>query len=239
MIQKIQEEERVRIEQEKKKKEMEFAVMHSQIAPHYLYNVLNTVMFLAAVEKNKKITEIVRALIYTLQETLDIGSEELTTTLEKEIKLVYAYLDIQKYRYGGKFKSNILCQENLKEYMVPKTIIQPLVENAIVHGILPSEQVGTVTVRGYQEEEKIIIEVEDDGVGIKEEYIEIFERGERVNDQRQEKKEGRRHIGMDNVRERIRYLYGERYGMKIEKRKEGGTKVRLYLPMVREEKFYE
>ncbi len=229
MIKKIQEEERVRMEQEKKKKEMEFAVMHSQISPHYLYNVLNTVMFLAAVEKNKKIAEIVRALIYTLQETIDIGSDELTTTLEKEIQLVNAYLDIQKYRYAGKFKSCILCGDDLKEYIVPKTIVQPLVENAIVHGILPSERAGTVTVRSFQREEMLVIEVEDDGIGIREEEIRRFE----TEEKKQDRKDERRHIGMENVKERIRYLYGETYGMKIERRKEGGTRIWLYLPLIR------
>lgn len=227
MIEKIQEEERVRMEQEKKKKEMEFAIMHSQIAPHYLYNVLNTVMFLAATEKNKKIVDIVRALICTLQETLDIGSDQVETSVEKEIKLVEAYLDIQKYRYGGRFESKILCEENLNGYIIPKTIIQPLVENALVHGILPAERKGMVLVRVSKAEEKIVIEVEDDGIGIQESYLQERE----TESQNVPKKDGRRHIGIQNVRERIRYLYGDSYGMKIERREGGGTKIVLDLPL--------
>ncbi len=230
MIEKIQEEERVRTEQEKKKKEMEFAILHSQIAPHYLYNVLNTVMFLAVAEKNKKIVDIVRALIYSLQETLDIGGDQLETTVDKEIKLVEAYLEIQKYRYGGRFQSEILCEENLKKYIVPKTIIQPLVENALVHGILPSDREGMVTVHIYQKKEKIVIEVEDDGIGIPELYL----KGNEIEDEIVSEQEGRKHIGIQNVRERIRYLYGEEYGMKIERREGGGTRMILYLPLKEE-----
>lgn len=230
MIEKIQEEERVRTEQEKKKKEMEFAILHSQIAPHYLYNVLNTVMFLAVAEKNKKIADIVRALIYSLQETLDIGGDQLETTVDKEIKLVEAYLEIQEYRYGGRFQSEILCGENLKGYVVPKTIIQPLVENALVHGILPSDREGMIIVHIYQKKEKIVIQVEDDGIGIPETYLKENETEDRIVSEQ----EGRRHIGIQNVRERIRYLYGEGYGMKIERREGGGTRIILYLPLKEE-----
>lgn len=239
MIEKIHEEERIRIEHEKNKKEMEFAIMHSQIAPHYLYNVLNTVMYLAAAEKNTKIVDIVRALIYTLQETLDIGGEHLETTIAKELELTKAYLDIQKYRYANKFHSNIVCEDTLKNYVVPKTIIQPLVENALVHGILPTRRIGTLMVHVYQSDQRLLIEVEDDGIGIEESYLEKY--GERqwedceMNTNDSIKKDGRRHIGIDNVKNRIRYLYGKDYGLKIEKKIDGGTRIRMYLPLIKKE----
>lgn len=233
MIEKLREEEQVRAEQEKKKKEMEFAIMQSQIAPHYLYNVLNTVIFLAAAEKKKNIVELVRALIYTLQETLDLGDEQVETTVEKELRLVRAYLDIQKYRYRGKFQSEISCEEELENCIVPKTIIQPMVENALVHGILPSERVGTVTVQVCREGEKLVVKVADDGVGIEEERLREYETGavKSAGTKKTKKREGRKQIGIENVRERIRYLYGEAYGLKIQKREGGGTEVLLYLPL--------
>lgn len=236
MIEKIQEEEERQREQEKKKKEMEFAIMHSQIAPHYLYNVLNTVIFLAVAQNNNKIADIVRALIYTLQETLEIGDDHMETTVAKELKLVEAYLDIQKYRYGRKYRSNIFCEEDLKDCMVPKTIIQPMVENALIHGILPAERLGIVNVYVYESDSRMFIEIEDDGIGISEEYL---GEGKIVRKNGEEKKDIRRHIGIDNVRKRIRYLYGEEYGMKIEKREEGGTKIQLYLPLKKRREYGE
>lgn len=228
MLHEIWEGEEKRIQYEKQKKEMEFDIMLSQINPHYLYNVLNTVVYLAAAEKNESVVKIVHSLIYTLQETLNLGEHNAETTVAKELELTECYLEIQKYRYPDMFQVKIQCQEELKRYFVPKTIIQPLVENAILHGILPKEMPGAIAVIIGRKEEGLYIMVEDDGIGISREGMELFRAGKEMS----AGKNGRKHIGISNVRDRIRYLYGENYGMEIERREEGGTRVILHLPII-------
>lgn len=212
---------------ERQKKEMEFDILLSQINPHYLYNVLNTVVYMAAAKKEGEIVTIVRSLIGTLQETLQVGENNVETTVEKELAFTKNYLTIQQYRYPGLYAVTVSCREELRQCLIPKTTIQPLVENAIVHGILPQESFGEIAVRIFEEEEKLKITVEDNGVGIDEECRERFERGENV-----EPKKGRRkRIGISNVRDRIIYLYGEPYGMSIARGKEKGTIAALCLPL--------
>lgn len=218
------------IEYERQKKEMEFDIMLSQINPHYLYNVLNTVVYLAAAENNKKIVKIVNSLIYTLQETLNMGGHSIDTTINKELELTGCYLNIQEYRYPDAFKIIVDCPEELNDYLVPKTIIQPLVENAILHGILPSEEAGTIRIGISLKENRLLISVEDDGIGIRDEVADQFRNGESLAYQ----ENGRKHIGICNIRDRIKYLYGSPYGMEIERISIGGTRVILFLPAIKQ-----
>ena len=94
--------------------------------------------------------------------------------------LTQCYLDIQKYRYPGVFEAIIKCEENMKQCLVPKTIIQPLVENGILHGILPMEEPGVIQVCIYKKENFLCVEVEDNGEGISKERLDAFERGEEL-----------------------------------------------------------
>ncbi len=227
MMKELKKGEEQKMEYERQKKEMEFDIMLSQINPHYLYNVLNTVVYMAAARKQDGIVKIVNSLIYSLQETLNVGEHNIETTLEKELELTRCYLNIQEYRYPQIFHSEFECEEGLKECIVPKTIIQPLVENAILHGILPTEEEGTVKVEIRKKEKKLLISVEDDGIGMPSQQIERFEKGQDLSVERN----GRKHIGISNVRDRITYLYGTPYGMEIQRKQEGGTKILLYLPL--------
>ncbi len=219
-----------RIRYEKTQKEMEYEIMLSQIHPHYLYNVLNTVVYLAAAGKNKEVVRISQALIFSLQETLKFGENNIETSIRKELELTKSYLDIQHFRYPDLFEVEIDCKEEYMDYQIPKTSIQPLVENAILHGILPLEEKGTVWVSIERCSEYLRIFVEDNGVGISERRLEMFEHGEKFIDDIN----GRIHIGVSNVRDRIRYIYGEPYGMQIERRKSQGTRVILTLPLKKE-----
>ena len=228
MLEEIQRSIEERMEYEKQKKDMEFDIMLSQINPHYLYNVLNTVIYLATAEKNENIIKIVNSLIYTLQETLKVGDRNIDTTIQKELELTACYLNIQEYRYPDRFQVRIRCDEQLKSCVVPKTIIQPIVENAILHGILPAEQKGTIDISINRQMDMLCIEITDDGEGISDERLELFERGEEIIYESR----GRKHIGISNVRDRIRYLYGEPYGMWICRIEPRGTRVILHLPII-------
>lgn len=227
MLRELEKSEQARIEYEKQKREMEYDITLSQINPHYIYNVLNTVVYLAAAGKNKDVVKIVHSLIYTLHDTLNIGDGSVETVIEKELELTRCYLDIQRYRYPSMFEAEIECEPELEKCLVPKTVIQPLVENAILHGILPTEQKGTVRVEIIQKNGKLQIQVRDNGVGIPGERVEQFYRGEGMASENK----ARRHIGVSNVRDRIHYLYGQGYGMEMESREGTGTCITLVLPL--------
>ncbi len=212
---------------EKQKQEMEFDIMLSQINPHYLYNVLNTVVYLSAAGKSKDVVHIANALIFSLQETLRLGDGSMETSVEKELELTSCYLDIQRYRYPDMFETELVCDRSLLPYAVPKTIIQPLVENALLHGILRTEGKGRIQIEIKKEQESLWIFVRDDGIGISNEMLDAFQKKQEIVYE----KNGRRHIGISNVRDRIEYLYGAPYGMRIRKCQKGGTEAMLRLPM--------
>ena len=228
MIAEIQRGIEERIAYEKQKKEMEFDIMLSQVNPHYLYNVLNTVVYLAAAEKNKRIVKIVNSLIYTLQETLNLGEHDVETTIEKELELTKCYLQIQEYRYPDMFEVELRCPEKLKGYGILKTSIQPLVENALLHGILPTESRGKIIVMIEETAGNIVVKVTDDGQGIADDRLYKFQNGENLVYE----KNGRKHIGISNIRDRIEYLYGEPCKMEIRRLDEGGTEVVMCLPVI-------
>ena len=229
MFQKIRLGEAERVRHERLEKEMEFDIMLSQINPHYLYNVLHTVVYLASAKGQREVVEIVRALLYSLQETLNVGDQGIEATIRQELELTRCYLKIQSYRYPDAYAVDIQCETALEDCIVPKTIVQPLVENAIVHGILPGETFGHIGVRVFTEEGQLRILVEDDGVGIPAEYVERFQRGETVRSEQDRRKP----IGIRNVRDRIRFLYGPAYGMELQRGAEHGTQVLMRLPLNR------
>lgn len=212
---------------EHQKQEMEFDIMLSQINPHYLYNVLNTVVYLAAAGKNKEVSRIANSLIYSLQETLQLGEKNIETSVEKELELMRCYLTIQQYRYPDTFEVFVQCEESLLTCLVPKTIIQPLVENAILHGVLPMERKGQIWVTIEREKDILYIWVKDNGIGVSDKMMCLFEQKKPI----MYEENGRKHIGISNVRDRIEYLYGEPYGMSIERIGDGGTLVTLRLPI--------
>lgn len=237
MLDSIQKGMQERLMLKEQTKDAEFAILMSQIHPHYLYNVLNTVVYLSAAGRNQDVGIITHALIDTLQDTLGWGSGKQMASVEKELKLLENYITIQTYRFIGRFKIHVDCPQELKNCMVPKTIIQPLVDNALMHGIMASEaENGSIEVTILQDElekgdEILKIVVADDGVGIAAERIRQFEEGEVIQAENRERK----HIGLGNIKERIEYLYGAPYGIAICRRKETeGTLVTVVLPLVKE-----
>lgn len=215
------------MENEKKQKEMSFDILLSQINPHYLYNVLNTVVYLSAANKNGEVIEVVKAMIYTLQETLKVGEKHIFTTLEQELKLLTSYLTIQKYRYPNWFEVRVQCDESLYPAIVPKTILQPIVENGLFHGIIPSEESGIIYVSIDEEDDVMKIIVENTGIP-----VDIVKANNILYGHQMEKEEHNRkkHIGIKNINDRIQHLYGEDYGLTIESRSSGGAKVTITFP---------
>lgn len=215
--------ERIHAEQLKtQQKEAEFKVLASQINPHFLYNTLETIRMKARENHQPEIEELVKMLAKILRRNIQAGSREVTIRAEAE--LVESYLKIQKYRFDERLQYQIQIDEEAKDCVILPLILQPIVENSIIHGLETKEGTGHILIRIEKQEEKVCITIEDDGVGIPEEEL------DKLREELKRHSLDRSHIGVCNVHERIRLKYGEAYGLSIQSMKGKMTRVVICLP---------
>ncbi len=228
MIDKINELlEQVKTEQIQLRK-AEFELLQSQINPHFLYNTLDAIIWLAEAGEQKRVVRMVRNLSDFFRTSLNRGKE--MNTIREELLHVGSYLEIQKVRYQDILSYDIEVPEELEKYTIPKITIQPLVENALYHGIKNKRGMGHINIWGEMEEDGFAIYVEDDGIGITEERL------VQVTDGIRNKViTGKDIYGVYNVNERIRLNFGEAYGIHIESTYGSGTKVKVWLPYIENE----
>lgn len=217
-----------RIQDEKAKKELEYRILQSQINPHFLYNTLNTVKWMASIQGAEGIAEISTALSRLLK---NIAKEQRgIIALREEFHLVDDYFTIMKYRYGGNIELEYqIDEECLLLAGIHRFSLQPILENAIFHGIEPKGGAGKIRIhvcRAPEDADKLRISVYDDGIGMREEQIRraLLGTGEEEND-------FFRHIGVSNVRQRILYAFGEPYGLSIRSAPGSFTEVCFLLPL--------
>lgn len=217
--------ERLHAEQLKtQQKEAEFKVLASQINPHFLYNTLETIRMKARVNHQTEIEELVKMLAKILRKNIQAGNQDVT--IQAEAELVESYLKIQKYRFDERLQYRIQIDEEVKNCLILPLILQPIVENSIIHGLETKEGTGHIRIRIEKEEEsRIRITVEDDGVGISKERL------EEVHREMKRHSLNRSHIGVCNVHERIRLKYGEGYGLTIQSMEGKMTRVVMRLPV--------
>ncbi|WP_294167845.1 sensor histidine kinase [uncultured Clostridium sp.] len=207
-------------EQEKQKRIAELSFLQAQINPHFLYNTLSGVRFLVSMNKNEEAEEMIFKFTKLLRNILPKASELIS--LNEEIEIVIDYIELQKIRYPNLFKVDIFIQESIKSIKVPALILQPVVENAIFYSIDNEGKKGKIRIIGYSEEEKIIIEVIDNGKGMSNRQInDVFKNKEAMN-----------RVGLINVHERIQLNYGKMYGIEIISEKGKGTRIRYILPKI-------
>lgn len=219
-------EESIRHEQEKR--ELELDLLLSQLNPHFVYNTLNAVIYMARKGRNDDIAHMVGSFIRLLQDAARTGGEHAMVTLREEIALLRDYVAIQSYRYTDLFEVEWRLDERAMDGLVPRHLLQPLVENAIFHGICPVEDGhGMIRISAACEDGRtLVIRVEDDGVGIEPERLaEVLERPPSRNGN------GLRHIGLANTRQRLRHLYGDRAELRIDSAPRRGTAVIVELPL--------
>ncbi len=203
-------------------KEAQFMALQAQINPHFLYNTLETIDALSVCERTDDIGKIVQALSECFRYAME---KKKSVPLREELQHVTEYLKIMSIRYENKFSYQTEIEEGLSDMQVPKIILQPLAENAIVHSILKQERIGKITIRCAREESGICMEVADNGAGMDEEGL--FSLRESLTEnrtqpvlenskeaEREQKKRG--HIGVSNVDRRLRYFFGEKYHMEVE-----------------------
>ena len=227
MVDKINELLRLVYAEQKQKREAEMKILREQIKPHFLYNTLDSIQWMAKRYQEKDIVETVRALSNFFRICLSSGKEYIT--LREEMSLVRSYLDVQKFRYEDLFEYEPFCPEELLGCEVPRLIIQPLVENALYHGIKESDQErGNIRIRIEKEEPDILlILVMDDGAGMSPKECGRLNKILRM----EERPEEIRAFGVRNVHDRIRFSYGEAYGLFYRPGTGGGTIAEIRLPL--------
>lgn len=201
----------------------EFELLQSQINPHFLYNTLDTIVWLAEAGEQSKVVSMVGSLSEFFRSTLSRGKD--IVSIREELQHVRSYLEIQQVRYQDILEYEIRVPEELYDCRIPKLTVQPLVENALYHGIKNKRGVGNIHISGYRREDGCVLRIEDNGAGI------VRERLLQVQDGIRNKiLTGKDIYGLYNVNERIRLNFGERYGIVIESEYGEGTVVEILLP---------
>ena len=223
-----------RVESEKQKRDLEYKMLQSQINPHFLYNTLNSIKMMSQAQGATGITEMTTSLASLLR-SISKGTS-LLVPISEELSLVKHYFTIQNLRYGGMIRLNVrVDDESISDALILKFTLQPLVENAIFHGLEPKGGIGSIDlhVRLLTDDDgknNICIDVRDDGVGIPKEQCQTL-----LNDRGSENRsEFFREIGISNVHKRLQYEFGEQYGLFIESEEGKYTNIRVLIPERRE-----
>lgn len=203
--------------QEKKKRELELQMLQYQLNPHFLFNTLNSLRFVAAMHKDQIVSDGIQALSSLLQNTLTNKNEYIT--IQEELENLENYFSILRIRYAGSFEYSFHVEEDeLLSCLVPKLILQPLAENSVMHGSSDNGTVMEIQITCWRENKDVMIELSDDGKG--------FE----VTDDALAPHPERKRIGVANVNDRIQLNFGRKYGLKINSQPGKGTTCTLTLP---------
>ncbi len=209
--------------EQKAKRKNEFKLLQSQIKPHFLYNTIETIISFIKLDLKDNAVMAARYLAGFYRISLSKGNDIIT--IRDEMSLIDNYLSIQKLRYVEYLDYRLEFDEKILEYQIPKLTLQPLVENSIYHGLKQKEDKGILIIRGYFEQDVINIEVFDDGVGMSEEQIVSV-----LHRQYDEQKST--DFGVQSVDSRLKLLYGDEYGLRIESKVAEYTRVIVRLPAV-------
>lgn len=213
---------------EKQKRKLEIQALQAQINPHFLSNTLNTVSYIARMKKEETIEILVNAIIGLL--CASMKNDDSLHTVEEEISLIRNYIIVQDYRLLGKFAVDIQIEDEIRSCVIPRFILQPVVENSIIHGIEPANRRGMISIKGSCREDQICFTITDNGVGIEKGQIEKI-----IGEPRNRQKLRFSGIGIGNVDRRIKLMMGEEYGLTIKSEKNIFTTVEIRLPMIRRE----
>lgn len=214
-------------EEKNLKQQAQIKALQMQINPHFLYNTLDTIQWLANMHDEKDIAEVTRSLGYLMRFSL---REQELISFEEELDAVEAYIRIQKYRYGQELKIDIDVEEEVLYEKIPCHIVLPLLENAIEHGVSNKTSDKQVKVTGWMKEHVMCLQIIDNGVGIPEEMIKNIMSGKS-----EQKNEKHMSIGIQNVNKRLKLKYGEEYGIRLESQEGKGTCVSIEIPVERAE----
>jgi len=208
-------------EQEKQRRGTELALLQAQINPHFLYNTLDTIIWLIESGEINSAVTMVDSLSNFFRFSLSRGKNVIT--IAEEEKHIRSYLEIQQMRYRDLMEYEIDIPEQLKEFTLPKLTLQPLVENALYHGIKIKRRKGFIRVTGRTQNDCLILEVADDGSGMTKERLDVVRSYLATG-----KSEG---FGLRTVHQRIQILFGGEYGLTVDSTPDVGTNVAVKIPM--------
>lgn len=220
------------------KNQAEIAVLQSQINPHFLYNTLDTIRGLAMLEHVPNIAEMAEALAKIFR--YNINSTQYMSSLQSELHNVDNYMKIQSYRFANKFQLVTAIDKDAMEFQMPRMSLQPIVENALHHGLELKRGKGSICIRAYRTQDTLIVRVHDDGVGMSAAELEALqnriESEESLLVQRNGENSYKQHAGIAlvNINKRIKLAFGRQYGLSISSVKGEGTFVEMILPLVEE-----
>jgi len=220
----LMEEIKAKASLEKFLKDSEIKALQSQINPHFTFNVLNTIVRLAIIEKAEKTQELTYLFAELLRYVIRNVNNEVA--VEDEINQIRRYFGIQSIRFGEKMQFSFDVDAKINRYKIPSMLIQPMVENAMAHGIETMESTGIIFIRGYQTDKDMIFEIVDNGVGMSERLIsQVLARKNNVISSASSTG-----IGISNTNERLILAYGPEYGLQINSRLGEGTTVTIRIP---------
>ena len=210
---------------ELRQKEIKLKMMASQINPHFLFNALESIRMKAHIKGETEISSIVRMLGKMIRRNLEVGTRKIA--LKDELEIVRCYLEIQKFRYGNdRLTFRLDIDESGQDIEIPPLIIQPLIENAVVHGLENIAEGGFVSLTTQVGDRMLRVEVADNGVGISEDKINQIH--EALNDMEEEEEY---RIGLRNVHQRLVMIYGDGYGLTIKSELGSGTRIVFEIPL--------
>lgn len=211
-------------EKERTEQQIRFGLLVSQIDPHFICNTINSINYLARKNRCEDVVTVNTALMAILRDRLRVNDIEITDTVAKETEVVEQYLKIQRFMYGGDLRVVWDIEPELSEEQIPKNMIQPLVENALFHGLIDQESGmldGELRIALQRADGGLLLTVRDNGVGIEPEKLEELLRRTRRPDERGSK------IGLSNIRSRLYYLYGSADCLTIESAPGQGTTISI------------
>lgn len=210
----------------RRQKEMQFEMLASQINPHFLYNTLETIRMKAVCSGEAELAKVVKMLSKLLRRNLEVS--ERSVTISSEIEMMNAYLAIQKFRFGERITYEIKCEIDGSKYKILPLLLQPVIENAFIHGLERKLGVGYILCQIFTQDNFLKVIVEDNGLGMTKERLEQITAG--LENNKVSEKIDR--LGLRNINERIKIYYGEAYGITIVSEVDKGTKVTVTLPLV-------
>ena len=226
MTHKIQDLMAQNIQEQEQKRKIELKALQSQINPHFLYNTLDSIIWMAEGKKNEEVVLMTASLARLLRQSISIENE--LVTIGQEVEYVRSYLTIQKMRYQDKLEFEINVDPRITHVQIIRLVLQPIVENAIYHGLKYKESKGMLKVHGYELGERIIIDITDDGVGMDEETLKHIYDKHKVNYHSNG-------VGVYNVQQRLVLYYGKEYGIIYHSEKGKGTTATVVIPKRQED----
>ncbi|MBS7210513.1 MAG: sensor histidine kinase [Lachnospiraceae bacterium] len=226
MLDKIQELLKQLEREEEEKHRMEIQALQAQINPHFFYNTLVTIRFMIQMEEYSEADQAILSFSKLLRKSF--ANQQKFITIKEEMDMVEEYLKLMSLRYKEKFQWKIIIEYEIAELGILKNLIQPLVENSISHGFNTKEEQGHIWIRAYNKDGKVIVEVEDDGVGVDLERVKTCIESREVP----RVKEQFSGIGVSNIQMRIKRNFGDNYGMYVFLNEHGGTTFQVEIPVI-------